>query len=77
MEVQINFKDITLIVQGTYIQGENTVYYYSDGSGHPGTPSDFEIDKITLLDSNVDIFELFSYDDIDEIVELVIEAIEE
>lgn len=77
MEAQINFKDITLIVQGTYIQGENTVYYYGDGSGYPGTPSDFEIDKITLLDSNVDIFELFSYDDMGEIVELVIEAIEE
>jgi hypothetical protein len=51
--------------------------YDSNGEGYPGSPSEFEILKITVSDSEIDIWELFSNKQIDEITELVIEKTEE
>lgn len=47
------------------------------GEGYPGSPSEFEVTKITVSDSFIDIWELFSNKQIDEITELVIEKTEE
>ena len=35
-----------LHVEGSYTPEEPMVMYYKDGTGHPGTPSEFEIDQI-------------------------------
>ena len=76
MEVIIDFKGIDIVVHGNYIKGESSVYNYGDGSGYPGSASDFEIDKITVIDSSVDIFDFFSSRDLDIIKDRVIDLIE-
>ena len=74
MEIQINYKGIDLVVSGDYDKGEETVYYDSNGEGYPGVEPYFDIDKIYVLDSSVDILDLL-YDDLDCIVDLVIEKL--
>lgn len=74
MEVQINYKGIDLIVEGIYTPPEETVMYYSDMSGYPGAASEFECNSIYVED--VDIFELFSLEDLERIEELCINKIE-
>jgi hypothetical protein len=77
MQVEINYLGIPIIVQGTYYEGDSQVMYDSNGEGYPGSPSEFEILAITVSDSEVDIWELLSIKQIDEITDLVIEKIEE
>lgn len=67
----INFKDVTLNVYGKYYEAEGETYYY------PGVRSSFDIEKITLDDSETDIWNLFTFDDLNKIVELVIDKIED
>lgn len=77
MQVEINYLGVPLIVDGTYYEGEPQVMYDSNGEGYPGSPSEFEILKITVSDSDVDIWELLSDKQLIEITELVIEKTEE
>lgn len=77
MEVEINYAGITLIVEGNYHGEDPEVMYDSNGEGYPASPAEFEITKITVSDSFIDIWELLSYNQIDEITELVIEKTEE
>jgi hypothetical protein len=77
MQVEINYLEVPLTVSGTYYEGDPQVMYDSNGEGYPGSPAEFEIIKITVSDSDVDIWELFSNKQIDEITELVIEKTEE
>lgn len=76
MQVEINYLGVPLSIEGNYYEGEPQVMYDSNGEGYPGSPSDFEIRKITVLDSDIDIWELLSSKQFDEITELVIEKIE-
>jgi hypothetical protein len=77
MEIEIEYLGVPLSIEGTYYPSEAQVMYYSDMSGYPGSPAEFEIIKITVTDSDVDIWELFSQRQIDEITELVIQKTEE
>jgi hypothetical protein len=77
MQVEINYLGVPLTVQGTYYEGESQVMYDSNGEGYPGSSSEFEILEITVSDSEIDIWELLSSNQIDEITNLVIEKIEE
>ena len=77
MQVEINYLGVPLIVQGTYYEGESQIMYDSNGEGYPGSPSEFEILEITVSDSEIDIRELLSSNQIDEIAELVIQKTEE
>mgnify|MGYP007090119755 CR=1 FL=1 len=77
MQVEINYLGVPLIVEGTYYEGESQVMYDSNGEGYPGSPSEFEIVKISVSDSDIDIWELLSDKQLIEITELVIEKIEE
>ena len=74
---EINYLEVPLIVSGRYYEGDPQVMYDGNGEGYPGSPAEFEIIKITVSDSDVDIWELFSNKQIDDIAELVIEKIEE
>lgn len=75
MKVQINYKGIDLLISGYYTEKEQEIMYDSNFEGYPGCSAEFEIQTIKLLDSDVDIFN-FLEDDLDDIVELCIEAIE-
>lgn len=77
MQVEINYLGVPLTVQGTYYAGDPQVMYERDGGGYPGSPSEFEILGITVSDSFIDIWELFSNRQMDEITELAIEKIED
>ena len=72
--------NLEIEVEGNYYPEEHEVRYYKDGSGYPGSPSEFEIQNIkitkgTLLDlidnlnGNLD---LWNY-----LTELTIKEIEE
>ena len=75
MEVTINYKGIDLIAKGNYTEGEYEIYYDDDLSGHPGSASEFEVQKIFVIDSDVNIIELLYYG-IEYITDLIIEEIE-
>jgi hypothetical protein len=77
MQVEINYLKVPITVEGDYYAGDFQILYDNDGTGYPGSPAEFEIVKITVSDSDVDIWELFSNKQIDEITELVIEKVEE
>jgi len=75
METTIKFKGIDLTVEGVYTPPEPMVMYYKDMSGYPGANSEFECNAIYAGD--VDIFELFSLEDLEKIEELCLNKIEE
>lgn len=77
MEINIEFKGIPIIVVGEYEAGEEAVLYHDDLSGHPGSYSSFDINEVYAEDSEIDIFELFSPDDLEIIEEKVLEQIED
>ena len=76
MEINIEFKGISLRVVGEYEVGEEAVMYYSDMSGHPGSNSSFLVEEVYAEDSEIDIFELFSPADLEVLEEKIIEQIE-
>jgi hypothetical protein len=75
METEVTYKGVKLLVEGNYVPGEDEVTYYSDMSGHPSSPSYFEVEAIFAGD--VDISDLLTFGDIDDIAELALENIEE
>ena len=77
MQVEIEYLGIPFTIEGLYTPGEPEEMYDGTGGGYPGSPSEFEIKKITILDSDVDIWELLSDKQLIEITELVIEKTEE
>lgn len=77
MQVEINYLGVPLTIEGNYYEGEPQVMYDSNGEGYPGSPPEFEIVKISVSDSDIDIWELLSDKQLIEIAELIIEKIEE
>ena len=70
----ITFKGIELHVEGVYTKGDEGTMYHSDMSGTPPTSSEFEIKSIYV--DSTDIYDLFDWDDISKIEELVLEKLE-
>ncbi len=70
----IKFKDIKLTIVGDYTEGDSGTAYHEDLSGTPPTDSQYEIENIFV--ESVDIYDLFSYDDISRIEELVLIELE-
>lgn len=77
MQVEIEYLGIPFTIEGLYTPGDPQVMYDGTGGGYPGSPSEFEVLKIAVSDSDVDIWELVSDKQLIEITELVIEKIEE
>lgn len=46
-------KELIIEVEGTYYPEEPMVMYYPDGSGYPGSPSEFEIQDIKITKGNL------------------------
>jgi hypothetical protein len=75
-KIILEFRGVELTIEGNYDPGEEEVRYYSDMSGTPSTPSSFEIQSITVRDSDVDLFDLL--EDHLEVLEIMcLEKIEE
>jgi len=66
----IEYCDVVLFVTGCYSPAEARVDYYPDGSGYPGAPAEFEIDKIQC--GGQDITNLLSGSQLDEIEQLIL-----
>ena len=77
MEINIEFKGISLRVVGEYEAGEEAVMYYSDMSGYPGSRGSYYPHTIYAEDSEIDLVELFSPADLEVLSEKVIEQIED
>ena len=73
---RIQFRGVELDVKGVYYPYEKGYMYDNNLDGLPGSASDFEIDKITIIDSSVDVYDLFSTADLDIIKDRVIDLIE-
>ena len=71
----IYFDDRELTVTGYYTPEEPQVRYYTDGSGYPGSPSEFDIELIEVDDVG-DMTDYYLKNS-DEIIELVIKQIED
>lgn len=74
MIVEIKYKDVDLLVGGHYTPPEEQVMYYPDGNGYPGSASEYTVEEVFV--GETDIYNLFSWDDLDRISELCIEEIE-
>ena len=47
-EQEITYRGIKLLIEGYYTEPEEEVRYYSDMSGHPGSPSEFDVNAVFL-----------------------------
>jgi len=63
----ITHNGIELELVGVYTKEEQGTYYDQDGSGTPYSPATFDVEEITLIDSNINILALFSSYDLEEI----------
>jgi hypothetical protein len=63
----ITHNGIELELVGTYVGEEQGTYYDQDGSGTPYSPATFDVEEITLIDSNINILSLFGFEDLEEI----------
>jgi len=73
-------KELIIEIEGTYYPEEPMVMYYADGSGYPGSPSEFEIQNIKITKGN--LCDLIDYlngntDLWEHLTELVINKIKE
>ena len=75
MEIEINYKGVPLLVGGTYEPGEEGVLYYGDMAGLPPTSSYFDINEVFVEET--DIYEMLSYEILEELQELILDKIEE
>lgn len=73
-EQEIIYRGIKLLVEGTYTPPEEEVRYYSDMSGQPSSPSEFDVNVVFIQDT--DIYDLLGNDELEHISELCIKEIE-
>lgn len=72
--------NLEIEVEGNYYPEEHEVRYYKDGSGYPGSPSEFETQDIKIIKGNLCDFidYLDGKKDLwEHLTELVIKQIEE
>ena len=65
MTIEIKYCDVPLLVEGKIYKGSPTTRYY------PGDPDEFEIDSIYVSDSQIDIIDMLSENDLENIQEIV------
>ncbi len=74
--VTVTYLGVELEVSGVYSPEDPMVMYYQDGSGYPGSSSEFEITSVEIGGQNAEeiIDKLYAWNDL---VELAIKKIEE
>ena len=65
MTIEIKYCDVPLLVEGKIYKGSPTTRDY------PGDPDEFEIDSIYVADSQIDIVNMLSETDLENIQEIV------
>ena len=75
LKIDLEAEGIPLTVEGYYSPEEPMAMYYTDGSGYPGCPAEFDISAVKLQGTDVDIFDLLSENIIQEIEEKAIQQI--
>lgn len=68
---EITFNDINLTVDYDYSPEEPTIWRYSNGDGHPGSPAYVDILDIRVQD--ISILEVFSDDLIEKLEEKILD----
>ena len=63
--------DNELVVTGDYLREEKPVFYYKDGSGDPGCPAEFDIEKVEI--GGLDVTNTYSETELDRISDLALE----
>ena len=74
MEIEINYRGVSLLIEGTYTKGEESVFYDSDLGGSPGSDSEFDINAVFV--GGIDIYELFDWEYLEDLSETCLEKIE-
>lgn len=74
--VTVQFKGVNFIVEGYYTEKEINNSYDDDLDGNPDYPAEFEIQAIFVEDSDTNIIEIFSDEDLDEFEESAISILE-
>lgn len=67
--VEIGWNNGKITVFFDYAPEEKEVRYYSDGSGYPGCPEEFQITKVEY--NGVDITDLFDEDDFESMEDTI------
>jgi hypothetical protein len=68
--IEVKVHDIVLEVHGCYTPAEPSTYDY------PGSPSDFQIHAIHVVEGDTDIYDLLSHDFVGEISEMSLKELE-
>lgn len=72
---QITYSGIELKCTYKYIPGESPNYNVESPTCGPGSPDDVEIYEIYLTDSSTNIYDLFLFDQLESIAELILDKI--
>ncbi len=51
--IQLEYEFLNIVVEGSYLPSEQSTYDYQ------GTPAEFDIEKIRLVDDNQNLYNLF------------------
>jgi hypothetical protein len=70
--LEVTYNGICLYIEGTYTRPEEKIMYDLDMAGYPGSPHSFEIKEVYLLDSMVNIIDLFEEDALEEMEEQIL-----
>ena len=73
--IQITYSGIPLKCTYKLIPGESPNYNIESPTCGPGSPDDVEIYEIYLTDSSTDIYDLFLFDQLESIAEIILEQI--
>lgn len=73
-EMLVTIEDVCLFVKYEYDEGEPRVMYYSDFSGHPGSPPSVQV--LEVYAGDVDVFNLLSNRQIENIEMEILESYE-
>lgn len=73
-EVNLKYMDVPLTLEGYYSKGDERVDYYPDGSGHPGSPSEFDTHHVYV--NGVDIINILPDYMLEELDNMAVEKIE-
>tara|TARA_R110002020_G_scaffold190290_1_gene389783 strand:+ start:5720 stop:5959 length:240 start_codon:yes stop_codon:yes gene_type:complete len=72
--IELQVDDVWLDIEYDYTEEEPEITYYSDGSGHPGSPAKVDIYKVKA--GGVDISEIISdyvYEEIETMIHKIYE----
>jgi len=53
MQIEISYQDTDLVLVGSYVKAERQHFNPMTGVGHPGCPSEFQIERVEQDDHDV------------------------